>query len=78
MNVKHKVSQKQTLIKLWGRINSGVGGGALSSLPFTMLCSATKTVLEHSELTLAVSVRMAEIFLDFDDVIGNKNLALSD
>ena len=26
MNVKHKVSQKQTLIKLWGRIKSGVGG----------------------------------------------------
>ena len=44
----------------------------------TMLCSATNTVLEHYELTLAVSVRMAEIFLDFDDVVGNKNLALSD
>ena len=43
-----------------------------------MLCSTTKTVLEHSELTSAVSVRMAEIFLDFDDVVGNKNLALSD
>ena len=45
---------------------------------FTMLCSATKTVLEHSELTLAVSVRMGEIFLHFDDIVGYKNLALSD
>ena len=44
----------------------------------TMLCSATKTVLEHSELILAVSVRMAEIFLDFYDIVGYKNLALSD
>ena len=44
----------------------------------TMLCSATKTVLEHSELTLAVSVRMGEIFLHFDDIVGYKNLALSD
>ena len=43
-----------------------------------MLCSATKTVLEHSELTLAVSVRMGEIVLDFDDIVGYKNLALSD
>ena len=41
----------------------------------TMLCSATKTVLEQTELTLVVYVRMPEIFMDFDEIVGYKTRA---
>ena len=41
----------------------------------TILRSATKTVLDQTELILAVYVRMAEIFMDFDEIVGNKTLA---
>ena len=42
----------------------------------TILYSATKTVLDQTELILAVYVRMAEIFMDFDEIVGYKKLLL--
>ena len=78
MNVKYKVSQKANSHKVMGKDQLWSGRRSTLLSTVTMLCSATKTVLEHSELTLAVSVRMGEIFLDFDDIVGYKNLALSD
>ena len=42
----------------------------------TILCSATKTVLDQTELILPVYVRMAEIFMDFDEIVGYKKLLL--
>ena len=42
----------------------------------TILYSTTKTVLDQTELILAVYVRMAEIFLDFDEIVGYKKLLL--
>ena len=53
-------------------------GNFLSPCLIVKLALLYKNVLDHSELTLAVSVWMAEIILDFEDVVGNKNLALSD
>ena len=57
--------------QLW----SGMKSTLLHTL--TILYTATKTVLDQTELILAVYIRMAEIFLDFDEIVGYKTLAKS-